>query len=86
MPSKTPRVEVLDETTALLSPRSDDTSSSSSKRKRPPTPLPKLQIGILMLFQLAEPMTSHCIYVRRLIFFRYVPYRPAREAIHQPGV
>jgi hypothetical protein len=55
-------VQTPDETTALLSPRFDDVSPS--KTKRLPTPLPKLQIGILMLFQLAEPMTSHCIYVR----------------------
>jgi hypothetical protein len=50
---------LADEETALLTTTSEGGSSFHE-----PTPLPKLQIGILMLFQLAEPMTSHCIYVR----------------------
>ena len=33
-----------------------------AKTKRMPTPLPKLQIGILMLLHLAEPITAHCIF------------------------
>ena len=31
-------------------------------RPRKPTPLPMGQIAILMVLQLAEPITSHCIY------------------------
>ena len=33
----------------------------AAKRKTP-TPLPKLQIAILMLLHLSEPITSHCIF------------------------
>ncbi|KAH9917008.1 MFS general substrate transporter [Fomitopsis serialis] len=44
--------ERLDETTVLL----------PAKEPKPMTPLPKLQIGILLLVQLAEPITSQCIY------------------------
>ena len=50
-----------DEETALL-------SDAGCKRPRdrpalpPVTPLPKLQIGILLVLQLAEPITSQCIY------------------------
>ncbi|KAH9838448.1 MFS general substrate transporter [Rhodofomes roseus] len=44
--------ERLDETTALL----------PAKEPKPVTPLPRLQIGILLLLQLAEPITSQCIY------------------------
>ena len=29
---------------------------------RKPTPLPRLQISVLLFFQLAEPITSQCIY------------------------
>lgn len=32
------------------------------KKAKKVTPLPKLQIGILLFFQLAEPITSQCIY------------------------
>ncbi|PSS05526.1 hypothetical protein PHLCEN_2v3808 [Hermanssonia centrifuga] len=32
------------------------------KTEKTPTPLPKVQIGILLFFQLAEPITSQCIY------------------------
>ncbi|KAI0833428.1 MFS general substrate transporter [Trametes gibbosa] len=45
----------VDEETALLSP-------PERKPTRTPTPLPKLQIFILLLMQLAEPITSQCIY------------------------
>ncbi|KAI0752769.1 MFS general substrate transporter [Daedaleopsis nitida] len=31
-------------------------------KQRKPTPLPKLQIAIIMALQVAEPITSHCIY------------------------
>ncbi|KAH7921308.1 MFS general substrate transporter [Leucogyrophana mollusca] len=44
---------IVDEERPLLSPR---------KAKRPSTPLPKLQIGILLIVQLAEPIASMCIY------------------------
>lgn len=44
--------ERFDETTALL----------PAKEPKPVTPLPTLQIGILLLLQLAEPITSQCIY------------------------
>ncbi|KAH9850280.1 MFS general substrate transporter [Lenzites betulinus] len=45
----------VDEETALLAP-------PERKPAKPPTPLPKLQIFILLLMQLAEPITSQCIY------------------------
>ncbi|EIN04049.1 MFS general substrate transporter [Punctularia strigosozonata HHB-11173 SS5] len=43
------------EETALLSPR-------NGKQKRRPTPLPKVQMSIILLAQLAEPIMSQCIY------------------------
>ncbi len=45
-----------DEETALLS------ASPERKPVKTPTPLPRLQIFILLLMQLAEPITSQCIY------------------------
>ncbi|OCH95370.1 MFS general substrate transporter [Obba rivulosa] len=47
--------EYADEETALLSQPQD-------KKLERPTPLPVSQLSILMLLQLAEPITSHCIY------------------------
>lgn len=44
-----------DEETALL-------ASPERKALKAPTPLPKLQIFVLLLMQLAEPITSNCIY------------------------
>ena len=44
-----------DEETALL-------ASPERKVSKAPTPLPRLQIFILLLMQLAEPITSNCIY------------------------
>ncbi|KAI1797168.1 MFS general substrate transporter [Ganoderma leucocontextum] len=44
-----------DEETALL-------ASAERKVLKAPTPLPRLQIFILLLMQLAEPITSNCIY------------------------
>ncbi|KAI0767188.1 MFS general substrate transporter [Fomes fomentarius] len=44
-----------DETRPLL-------EEEDASKERKPTPLPKGQIGILMLLHLAEPITSHCIY------------------------
>lgn len=35
---------------------------SEDVKKKTPTPLPKLQLGTLLFFQLAEPITSQCIY------------------------
>ena len=45
-----------DETRPLLS------EDEGSGRPRKPTPLPMGQIAILVVLQLAEPITSHCIY------------------------
>ncbi|OBZ72619.1 Protein ZINC INDUCED FACILITATOR-LIKE 1 [Grifola frondosa] len=44
--------------------RRGDCSLPQTERKtvKTPTPLPKLQISILLLLQLAEPITSQCIY------------------------
>jgi hypothetical protein len=42
---------MIDEQTALLPTRSVEK----------PTPLPRLQLSILLLLQLAEPITSQCI-------------------------
>ena len=62
-------MDVLDETRPLLAPpATEDTASSTlatssgvgEKKKR--TPLPKLQIGIVMLLHLSEPMSAHCIF------------------------
>ena len=47
------RRQLPDEETALLAER---------KTLKTPTPLPRLQIFILLLMQLAEPITSNCIY------------------------
>lgn len=44
----------IDEQTPLL--------PSSGEKKERITPLPKVQLGVLMLLQLAEPITSQCIY------------------------
>ncbi|KAI0346590.1 MFS general substrate transporter [Trametopsis cervina] len=35
---------------------------SEDKKVKAPTPLPKLQLAVLLFFQLAEPITSQCIY------------------------
>ena len=35
---------------------------SEDKKEKVPTPLPKLQLAVLLFFQLAEPITSQCIY------------------------
>ena len=37
-------------------------AEDEAAQNKQPTPLPKLQISILMLLLLAEPVTSHCIY------------------------
>jgi hypothetical protein len=52
--------------TADLDTHNDDqvlllSSDSGNKTKRP-APLPKLQICVLMLSSLVEPIASHCIY------------------------
>ncbi|KAH9939493.1 MFS general substrate transporter [Amylocystis lapponica] len=54
-----------DEETALLSNcNAKGAAKAASDRKEPlaVTPLPMLQIGILLVLQLAEPITSQCIY------------------------
>jgi hypothetical protein len=43
----------IDEETALL--------GKDGPKEQPVTPLPKVQIGILMLTQLAEPISATCI-------------------------
>ncbi|KZT07602.1 MFS general substrate transporter [Laetiporus sulphureus 93-53] len=53
-----PRDVTVDEETALLS----GSKRAGKPKARPVTPLPRLQIGILLLLQLAEPITSQCIY------------------------
>ncbi|KAH7904154.1 hypothetical protein BJ138DRAFT_1107068, partial [Hygrophoropsis aurantiaca] len=42
--------------------RGEDTPLLGKKTKKPRTPLPKVQLGILMFLQLAEPISSMCIY------------------------
>ncbi|KAF8876549.1 major facilitator superfamily domain-containing protein [Infundibulicybe gibba] len=51
---------VIDEETALL---------AHAKKQHKPTPLPKVQIGILLLFHLCEPITGQSIspYINQLI-------------------
>ena len=61
-------MDVLDETRPLLAPDASPAPSSSSStltartapKKR--TPLPKMQIAIVMLLHLSEPMSGHCIF------------------------
>lgn len=40
----------------------DDSNSKAHRERKQPTPLPKLQIGVLLFYHLAEPITSQCIY------------------------
>ncbi|KAH7920401.1 MFS transporter [Leucogyrophana mollusca] len=47
---------VCDEETALLS------STCLKHNKKPPTPLPKVQISILLMVGLIEPVSAQCIY------------------------
>jgi hypothetical protein len=66
MPSP-PKDAPCDEETPLLADAGAPTSPSSPgstcrKKRNGPTPLPRFQISILLLFQLAEPMSSHVIY------------------------
>lgn len=39
----------------------DEHSTLLAQDRKKPTPLPKLQISVLLLLQLAEPITSQCI-------------------------
>lgn len=48
--------EEVNERTALLA------DENGAKKQRKPTPLPKFQLLNLLLLQLAEPITSQCIY------------------------
>lgn len=64
-----PGCELNDETTEWLLPA----DRKKDDARKTPTPLPKLQIAVLLFFQLAEPITSQCIYpfinqVRSLLF------------------
>lgn len=64
-----PGCELNDETTEWLLPA----DQKKDDARKTPTPLPKLQIAVLLFFQLAEPITSQCIYpfinqVRSLLF------------------
>ena len=53
----------IDEETPLLFSAGDPTATTSEESDKVTiTPLPKLQIGILLLVLLAEPMCSQCIY------------------------
>ena len=47
----------IDEQTPLMAP-----DPSGEEKKERTTPLPKVQLATLMLLQLAEPITSQCIY------------------------
>ncbi|KAH7908935.1 hypothetical protein BJ138DRAFT_1090416 [Hygrophoropsis aurantiaca] len=40
----------------------EDSPLLGKRTKKPKTPLPKAQLGILMFLQLAEPISSMCIY------------------------
>ena len=53
--------EVADEANEWLLNDEDSTGEARQERKQP-TPLPKLQIGVLLFYHLAEPITSQCIY------------------------
>ncbi|KIK52657.1 hypothetical protein GYMLUDRAFT_1028562 [Collybiopsis luxurians FD-317 M1] len=54
-------VERIDEETPLLT-TDHDNNVQVLKQRRTPTPLPKVQISILMLLQLCEPILSQSIY------------------------
>ncbi|KAH9855870.1 MFS general substrate transporter [Lenzites betulinus] len=60
--SSLPVEEVLDEITPLLVPvrAGEETEPAGAQKSR--TPLPKVQLAILMLLNLAEPITAHCIF------------------------
>ncbi len=47
------------ETTGLLTPTSE---ASVERRKRAPTPLPMVQIWVVLMLQIVEPITSQSIY------------------------
>ncbi|PBL04236.1 MFS general substrate transporter [Armillaria gallica] len=50
------------EETGLLTPTSTSTLSSQKRRSRPATPLPHLQIWVVLVLQICEPITSQSIY------------------------
>jgi hypothetical protein len=52
----------IDEQTHLLFSTEDPTLTADKESGEVATPLPKLQIAILLLIQLAEPICSQCIY------------------------
>ncbi|KAJ3998895.1 hypothetical protein F5050DRAFT_1116223 [Lentinula boryana] len=56
-------VERIDEESPLLTNETNNYTDHIQKRRRTtPTPLPKVQISILMLLQICEPITSQSIY------------------------
>ncbi|KAJ2934959.1 hypothetical protein H1R20_g2101, partial [Candolleomyces eurysporus] len=55
-------VVVVDEETPLLSSSSSPSSSSSTPKIQKATPLPKLQIAIVLMLQICEPVCSQSIY------------------------
>lgn len=67
------RTQQPDEETALLA------SPGGKGKLVKPTPLPRLQIFILLLMQLAEPITSNCIFP----FINQVRYESPHTAILQ---
>ena len=52
----------INEETPLLYSADDPTEVANKYSDEAITPLPKLQIAILLFVQLAEPMCSQCIY------------------------
>ena len=68
----------IDETSPLLFPDPDNGISSSSQVKTLPkkTPLPKVQFGVLILVNMAEPITAFCIFpfINQVSYYAYRLY------------
>lgn len=62
MEAKCEREYAGDEEYALLSPSSVDDAWVDQDEPKGPTPLPIFQVTILLVLQLAEPITATCIY------------------------
>lgn len=77
-----------DEETPLLAGSSSSSASPMGRRRRRPTPLPRFQIGILLLFQMAEPMSSHVIYpfINQLIFELDITHGDRRKVGYYAGL
>lgn len=52
----------VNETPLLIEAADEETPLLKQKQQKAPTPLPKLQIGIVLLLQLCEPLCSMSIY------------------------